>query len=480
MFTNTKNINLLAITIIISAFLIKFGAAFYLFNNNLSLFVDEAQYWLWSKNLDWGYYSKPPLIAFIINIFTCFFGDNVIALKVIPNVCIAISAWFIFCLTSKLKSKAAGIISLITFLFMPIVVFGSFFVTTDLPLIMFWCIALYALHVALNTQSKLYWLLLGILGGLGLLTKYAFGFFYICLFLYLIIFDRNNLKLSKTNILLSLVVTLIVISPNIYWNIENGFITLKHVAKDNIEISNRIYNPINGVKFLIEQIGILGLLNFIILAIGFYKKLYKDRAQQFLLCFSLPVFIIILIQAIVNQANANWAAPAFISLSMYIATVIDKLNLRKLFISSIFLNFITFICFVFGSHIINFLSLPNNPYERIDGWRQIAASIKANNCNNKQIYLFDDRDIAAEMSYYLQGCYGKIEYYNQGTEIKNYYQMKYPFTKEDDYLYFTTKKNKAFIANYHETKIATYSTKIIPNKNLEIEIINLKKIANVD
>ena len=28
------------------------------------LWVDEAQYWLWGKNLDWGYFSKPPLIAF--------------------------------------------------------------------------------------------------------------------------------------------------------------------------------------------------------------------------------------------------------------------------------------------------------------------------------------------------------------------------------------------------------------------------------
>lgn len=29
------------------------------------LFVDEAQYWLWGRELAWGYFSKPPLIGWI-------------------------------------------------------------------------------------------------------------------------------------------------------------------------------------------------------------------------------------------------------------------------------------------------------------------------------------------------------------------------------------------------------------------------------
>ena len=29
----------------------------------LELYADEAQYWRWGQSLDWGYYSKPPLIA---------------------------------------------------------------------------------------------------------------------------------------------------------------------------------------------------------------------------------------------------------------------------------------------------------------------------------------------------------------------------------------------------------------------------------
>ena len=37
-----------------------------LYTNGVNLFFDEAQYWNWAKNLDFGYYSKPPFIAWAI------------------------------------------------------------------------------------------------------------------------------------------------------------------------------------------------------------------------------------------------------------------------------------------------------------------------------------------------------------------------------------------------------------------------------
>ena len=33
---------------------------------NIDLAFDEAQYWTWSLAIDWGYYSKPPFLAWLI------------------------------------------------------------------------------------------------------------------------------------------------------------------------------------------------------------------------------------------------------------------------------------------------------------------------------------------------------------------------------------------------------------------------------
>ncbi|HPR07365.1 MAG TPA: hypothetical protein PLI17_12105, partial [Denitromonas sp.] len=42
-------------------------------------YVDEAYYWGWSQALDWGYYSKPPVIAALIAASTAAFGDGILA-----------------------------------------------------------------------------------------------------------------------------------------------------------------------------------------------------------------------------------------------------------------------------------------------------------------------------------------------------------------------------------------------------------------
>ena len=47
----------------------------------IDLYVDEAYYWGWSRALDWGYFSKPPVIAALIAASTRLLGDSIIAIK---------------------------------------------------------------------------------------------------------------------------------------------------------------------------------------------------------------------------------------------------------------------------------------------------------------------------------------------------------------------------------------------------------------
>src|SRR5438067_1594205 len=41
----------------------------------LDLAPDEAHYWDWSRHLDWSYYSKGPLVAYLIRASLAFTGD---------------------------------------------------------------------------------------------------------------------------------------------------------------------------------------------------------------------------------------------------------------------------------------------------------------------------------------------------------------------------------------------------------------------
>ena len=46
------------------------------FASPLELYADEAQYWRWGNALEWGYYSKPPMIAWMIHASTSVLGDS--------------------------------------------------------------------------------------------------------------------------------------------------------------------------------------------------------------------------------------------------------------------------------------------------------------------------------------------------------------------------------------------------------------------
>ena len=52
-----------------------------LFLSPLELYPDESQYWAWSRHLDWGYFSKPPMIAWLIAATTALLGEGEAAVR---------------------------------------------------------------------------------------------------------------------------------------------------------------------------------------------------------------------------------------------------------------------------------------------------------------------------------------------------------------------------------------------------------------
>src|SRR5438874_2639565 len=63
------------------AFLLIAAAAivrvmYLVWNCPLDLGPDEAYYWDWSRNLDWSYHSKGPLIAWVIRLSCEIFGPS--------------------------------------------------------------------------------------------------------------------------------------------------------------------------------------------------------------------------------------------------------------------------------------------------------------------------------------------------------------------------------------------------------------------
>ena len=293
-----------------------------------SLYGDEAQYWLWSKSLDLGYYSKPPLLAWFLSIHTFFLGDSFFSLKIFPIVIYLFISLGIYRLCMGLSfSKHNSILCSGTFLIIPAASLSSFLISTDLLLLLFWSLAMGKLLEIRFNNSTLNFFLLGLFLGLAFLAKYAAVYFIISLIL-LIKKKKKTLNIFKKNsfkIFIFFMTFIFVIFPNIYWNINNGWVTLSHTS-DNANLGNLKLNFYEPLKFIFSQIIMLGpiiVFSFMV----FFKNFNLDFENKFLLIFSTPIILIVLIESFLVRANANWAAPALISIFILLFRLVTFKNI---------------------------------------------------------------------------------------------------------------------------------------------------------
>jgi hypothetical protein len=118
---------------------------------------DEAQYWTWAENLDWGYYSKPPASRALIWVSTRLFGDGLIGVKALAMLCYPLAAAACWAIAARLYDRRTAFWSALAVLTLPIFSWLGLFVSTDALLTLCWTLALWAWLRALDTDRWRDW-----------------------------------------------------------------------------------------------------------------------------------------------------------------------------------------------------------------------------------------------------------------------------------------------------------------------------------
>ena len=109
----------------------------------LNLYADEAQYWRWAQELAWGYYSKPPMIAWLIHLTTGLLGDSESAVRLAAPFLHTAAAGALYFAGRAMFSARTGTYAALLYALMPAVTLSSTVLSTDGVLMPFWCAALY-------------------------------------------------------------------------------------------------------------------------------------------------------------------------------------------------------------------------------------------------------------------------------------------------------------------------------------------------
>lgn len=341
--------------------------------SHLDLFFDEAQYWSWSRELAFGYFSKPPLLAWLIA-----GAEEVCG---VSEACIRSPAPIIYCGVSLLAyaigrtlyDSRSGFWAAILTALGTGTIFSARIISTDVPLVLFWSAALFA-YIRLLQDFDWRWAsALGGAIGAGLLAKYAMIYFLAGMLLVAVFDLRARALLARREFWLALAAATLIVSPNLYWNAANGFISLRW-AGSNVVGGKVAPSLIRGLEFLAAQFAVFGPVVFAVaIAAGsrFGSRLLIP-ADRLLLGFAIPALFVVTIAAIFVKANANWAATSFVPLAVMAAGMLVRRNLTVLLWVSVALGLATQTAFFVGDVFASRIYIPflknHNPYAGTLGW----------------------------------------------------------------------------------------------------------------
>lgn len=286
----------------------------------IELGPDEAQYWTWSKFLDWGYYSKPPAIAWQIAFGTSLFGDTELGVRfgaLLLGFLLPIAIYYLS-LAAGTKSTTA-FWAAFAFAVTPMGVLASLLAITDTGFVLFWTLALIPILTALRNETKPSYLIVGLLIAFGALFKWPIYYLWpLILFAWI-----WNPSLRSPQILLSMAISLLGLLPSLYWNANHDWVTFRHVlATFEGGSQKEARAPGNFWSFFGEQFLLFSPLLFALLIMTLRRKGPVPKPLRFCAYVSGLSLAVFLFLSLFQKMQGNWVDFAYPTAAVFLAWAI--------------------------------------------------------------------------------------------------------------------------------------------------------------
>ncbi|WP_297510499.1 glycosyltransferase family 39 protein [uncultured Caulobacter sp.] len=392
-----------------------------LFATPLELYPDEAQYWLWSRALAFGYFSKPPMIAWLIWLTTKLGGDAEAWVRLSAPLLHGLTALMIHRIARRLYGGWTGLTAAAIYSLMPGVVLSSGLIATDAPLLFFLSLTIWA-YVDLReaTAPRRYFVAagMGLALGLAFLSKYAAIYALGSIVIHFAVSREGRRRWCPAAAVLFVTALVLTLAPNLAWNAAHHFSTVKHTASNANWGAHRLFNFRELIEFVGSQFGVFGPVPFAVLvggAIWLGAKRRLASPDLLLLCFAAPPLILVAGEAFVSRANANWAGAAFVAGSALVAAWLSRWNARRWLLAGLgfqALFALFFMVCMVSPRVADAVGLSNG-FKRVRGWEQTVQAIVDRTREEQALHggvtsvAMDDRFVYNAAAYYGRAYFGQ-------------------------------------------------------------------------
>lgn len=430
--TYSPRYDLVALFIILASFALRY---WFVASGQLNLVQDEAQYWDWIRRPQLSYYSKGPLIAWIIAAWTQVFGNTELGVRFGSVIGMTgIQAALYIGVSRVWREYRMAVFVLFAAATMPLLNGLGILATTDCPLIFFWTVAFFALAAATRNEpdravSKWPFVVLGACMALGILAKYMMlAFFGLALIHAVILQCRGQLpaRFWSRFLLASVVGSAVGLAPIVLWNMDNGWVAYKHVAKLSSGVGGSKGFALRAGPFfemLGAQIGLLAPWWFAFILLGTGATLRKAwvgpvgrfdagyRRDLLTLLFFWPLWGLITAKALFSKVEANWTAAAFMAGAILAGMALKgwwdapkRRNRGRAILAG------TALFLTLAIYVSPLLPLPGNlnPTMRLKGWADLGVKVdqlmRSEFDDPSRVFAMSDNyGFTSELAFYIPG-----------------------------------------------------------------------------
>lgn len=385
----------------------------------IGLGPDEAQYWTWSRDLDWGYYSKPPGIAWQDWLGTRLFGNTELGVRSIAVVIGTLVPLLVFFL-----ARACYLLPLTSFLaalamaFSPIGMMASFLSITDGGMILFWTLACVYIVDKVSRREDLSYPVLGLIILCGALFKWPMY----ALWLFVIAFWWVCPRLASWRVVFGIVLSLLALLPSVYWNASHDWVTFRHVLSTvtgghGAGGQGKVFAG-NFFEFLGAQALLLFPIFFVLLMMAFWSMARRrDRrvSEGLIFCAWVPLgtLVVALVLALMMKIQGNWGIFAYPTAFVVIAWYACERTRsgKNWLIAGIVLSAVL-CCAAFAIPYVQAhgimgslpISYKMSPFRHNVGWDRLGDELKLAGYDPQKDFLFGDKyQTASILSFYGPG-----------------------------------------------------------------------------
>jgi len=286
----------------------------------------EAYYWEWSQDLAWGYFDHPPMIAYVIRLFTLIGGDGVFFVRSGAVTLSLLTTVVLYHLAKEMFGKMTAVAACGLFQILPFFALVSVLSVPDAPLAFFWILTVYFVHRATICGQQRFWYAAGLSLGLDLLSKYHAFLLLPCILIYLLCSPDLRRWLLRKEPYLALLIAFLVFLPNLYWNLDHQATTFRFLLVERH----------GGFEFSFKSVlifcgGFLLLLSplFAVLTLRLLPRMVrtaiKGRDNRFLLLLStsLPLIGFFGMLSPIIHIGAHWTAVGYTTLCLAVIAVLN-------------------------------------------------------------------------------------------------------------------------------------------------------------